>query len=74
MEQVKVVSEYIKEKFSHFKQDKNNEKLFHFSENGENKSICIIDEKELEFEERTILFSKNFRLLVSEDELNTKAK
>ena len=73
MEQVKVVSEYIKGKFSHFKQDKNNEKLFHFSENGENKSICIIEEKESELEDRTILFSKNFRLLVSEDELNTKA-
>ena len=43
MEQVKVVSEYIKGKFSHFKQDKNNEKLFHFSENGENKSICILE-------------------------------
>lgn len=73
MDQIKVVSEYIEQKFSHFIKDENSENLYFFTENGENKTLCIIEEKECEGEERSLLFSKDFKLLVSDKERATNA-
>lgn len=73
MNQIEICSEYIKNKLPNLTQDKNNFKLFYFDENGSSKILCIVEEKYDESEDRGFLFSEDFKLLLSEDELESKA-
>lgn len=67
MNQIEIVSNYIKGKFSHFQQDKENEKIFYFkNEKGLSKKVCIVEEKEVE--NKSILFNKNFELILTPSE------
>ena len=73
MNQIEICSEYIKNKLPNLTQDKDNSKLFYFDENGSSKILCIVEEKYDESEDRGFLFSEDFKLLLSEDELESKA-
>lgn len=65
MDQVKIVNNYIKEKFSHFKEI--NKNLFSFEENNQEKLILIVTEKEKK------LFSKDMKILLSKEEESINA-
>lgn len=73
MNQLEICSEYIKEKLPNFSQDKNNKHLFYFDEGDSSKTLCIVEEKIDEINNRELLFSSDFKLLLSDEELETKA-
>lgn len=73
MNQVEIVSNYIKEKLPNLIQNENNKRLFSFKENGKDKILCIIDEKKDKDSDVDLLFSNGFKLLVSDEELKTNA-
>lgn len=60
MNQIEVCNKYIKEKFSHFKEEL--PWVFKFIENNEEKELIIVEEKDGK------LFDENFHLILSETE------
>ena len=69
MEQLKVVGKYIKEKLPNL--NKISDNLYSFLEGDVEKKVCIVQEKV--DGDRDLLFSKDFKLILSKEEKETKA-
>ena len=79
MAKIPLILDYIKENLPNLEQSLEDTRCFSFIEDNEEKHLVVIEEKILDvkteegIQERNLLFSQDFKLLVSEEELSLEA-